>query len=783
MNYDTLDNAPTMDGGDHEGRLLADRYRIVRKLGEGGMGMVYLAVDTELADHTVAIKFIPPMLAGNARAVKNLKREALTAMQLSHPNIVRLHDLHTDGHQKFLVMEYIEGKTLDDVLAEADAECLSLETVLGIVTQLAAGLDHAHSKQVLHRDLKPSNIMVGDDGSVKLLDFGIAREIKDSYTRVTGNLTSGTLPYMSPEQLMGENPTVAMDVYSLGAVTYECLAGHPPFHMGDIRRQIEVKEPEPIPALPDPVNRVLLQVLDKESGNRPTSAGALVLALKATELQPTNTVPSLPDPVPVVPPGTPPASPPLPDKAMPRKATPVKKATGPDHAKPEPLVSQGRVKTHRKPRVLKVWLLGSLVFSVGSALEKVLWFILMSSGANRPVATLISSVVWALWCGLGTVLCLQKLQLSRDRRLFVRLPLAWGALWFVVVLANNILMYQVGWPAATGILRALGTFLAGVILLFLLRREGIRLSSGRSVLFAGAWFLGDLSNWLTASVLVGGILHHSFGAMGMLFMAFANGLGGFLQGAFYVYLIRRFIENGRCVVGAPPPKVMPPPHASNRLETQGVPIDNNKKPRLMLAVLANSLLWAMGMGLGMVLFEGLDHGSRLGEIELASLAGAMWGLWCGAVTAGSLMVLGLIQHRRAVLVLALAWGGLWPLTVATASAFAEEVGSLPLALATLFLGILASIAVYVVILRREGWPLSGPRILLMTVGWLAGIVLHIFISVICTVFLFDELMGMPEEIAIFLGVGIGGMTLGSLSILMTHALTMSQRTRFAKQEQ
>ncbi|MCG8700474.1 MAG: serine/threonine protein kinase, partial [Bacteroidales bacterium] len=172
-NYDTLDNAPTMDGGDHEGKLLANRYRVLRKLGEGGMGMVYLAADTELGDNQVAIKFIPPMLAGNARSIKNLKREALTSMQLSHPNIVRLHDLHTDGHQKFLVMEFIPGKTLDDVLGEAESECLPLEQVLNIVEQLAAGLDYAHSKQVLHRDLKPSNIMVGEDGSVKLLDFGI----------------------------------------------------------------------------------------------------------------------------------------------------------------------------------------------------------------------------------------------------------------------------------------------------------------------------------------------------------------------------------------------------------------------------------------------------------------------------------------------------------------------------------------------------------------------------------------------------------------------------------
>ena len=124
--YDTLDNTPTIDGSGQEGKLLANRYKVLRKLGEGGMGMVYLAEDTELNNHKVAIKFIPPQLAGNARAIKNLKRESQTTMGLSHPNIVRLHDLHTDGHQKFLVMEYIEGKTLEYVLAGKEDDKLTL---------------------------------------------------------------------------------------------------------------------------------------------------------------------------------------------------------------------------------------------------------------------------------------------------------------------------------------------------------------------------------------------------------------------------------------------------------------------------------------------------------------------------------------------------------------------------------------------------------------------------------------------------------------------------------
>jgi len=213
--FDTLDNLSTNGGDDQAGKMLAGRYRIIRKLGEGGMGLVYLAEDTELENEKVAIKFIPPTLAGNVRAIKNLKKEAQTSRQLSHHNIVRLHDLHTDGHQKFLVMEYIEGKTLEQALTEKENDRFTLEELLPIAEQIAASLEYAHKRKVLHRDIKPSNIMIAKDGSVKLLDFGIAREMKDSYTRVTGKETSGTLPYMSPQQLMGEPPTASMDIYSL----------------------------------------------------------------------------------------------------------------------------------------------------------------------------------------------------------------------------------------------------------------------------------------------------------------------------------------------------------------------------------------------------------------------------------------------------------------------------------------------------------------------------------------------------------------------------------------
>jgi serine/threonine-protein kinase len=301
--FDTLDNTPTRSGGKNEfntldglptiqsedgkeSKLIANRYKAIRKLGEGGMGTVYLAEDTEFENSKVAIKFIPPILAGNVRAIKNLKKEAQTARNLSHPNIVKLHDLHTDGHQKFLVMEYIDGKTLEEMLAEKENDKLTLEELLPIAECVAAGLDYAHSKKILHRDLKPSNIIIGKSGIIKILDFGIAREIKDCFTRVTGEEPSGTLPYMSPQQLTGKKLTPSMDIYSLGAVLYECLSGHPPFHRGDIREQIQNNIPKPIENVPQNVNKTLLASLAKDISARPSTATELIKGFTAKSFEP-----------------------------------------------------------------------------------------------------------------------------------------------------------------------------------------------------------------------------------------------------------------------------------------------------------------------------------------------------------------------------------------------------------------------------------------------------------------------------------------------------------------
>ncbi len=270
------DSDNTIHGGITGSQLAEDikltsRYRLVRKLGSGGMGEVWLAQD-EVLDRPVAIKTLPLVLAANKRALKQLKQEAQLAIQLSHPNIVTLRTFEEAEDGTFLVMDAVDGRSLDDLLAERDV--LPEDEVRRIFTAVAAALDYAHSKKIVHRDLKPSNIMVAADGTPLVTDFGVARQIKDTMTRVTGKSASGTLPYMSPEQLNGDPPTPAQDIYGLAATMYECLAGHSPFQTGQIEHQI--LNVMPAPPGTSPLAKSVMQGLAKNPDERPTTAAALV---------------------------------------------------------------------------------------------------------------------------------------------------------------------------------------------------------------------------------------------------------------------------------------------------------------------------------------------------------------------------------------------------------------------------------------------------------------------------------------------------------------------------
>ena len=168
-NWDTLGDMLTQAG---EEVVLASRYHVIRKLGDGGMGSVWLAKDAKLDDREVAIKMLPAVLAANDRAIRQLKAEAKLAMHLSHPHLVALRSFEEEAEGAFLVLDFIEGKTLEEALTEK--RTLSEEEVVSIFQPLAEALDYAHSRNVIHRDIKPSNILIATDGTPYITDFGIA---------------------------------------------------------------------------------------------------------------------------------------------------------------------------------------------------------------------------------------------------------------------------------------------------------------------------------------------------------------------------------------------------------------------------------------------------------------------------------------------------------------------------------------------------------------------------------------------------------------------------------
>ncbi len=272
---ETLDRPA--DSGEAGVMTLAGRYNVLRRLGEGGMGSVWLAEDLKLDGRRVAIKMLPAVLAGKKTAYRQVKQEALMAMKLSHPNIATVRAFEEEeGGNPFLVMDYIEGMGLDEILAEKGT--LSEEETVKLLAPVAAALDYAHAKGVVHRDVKPGNVMVAKDGTPYVLDFGIAREIQETMTRVTGKFSSGTLLYMSPEQLNGRAPKAAQDVYSFAAMAYECLKGEPPFARGQIEWQIVNNPPEPLPeeVASESLRGRIMEGLAKTPEGRPgTCAGVL----------------------------------------------------------------------------------------------------------------------------------------------------------------------------------------------------------------------------------------------------------------------------------------------------------------------------------------------------------------------------------------------------------------------------------------------------------------------------------------------------------------------------
>ena len=254
-----------------KGQKINDRYEIIKTIGEGGMANVYLANDTIL-DRKVAIKVLRGDLSNDEKFIRRFKREALSVSNLSHPNIVEVYDVGEEDGNYYIVMEYIEGKTLKQLLQKRGV--LTLNEVIDIMTQLTDGLAHAHEAYIIHRDIKPQNIMIEDNGLVKITDFGIAMALNSTQLTQT-NSVMGSVHYLPPEQANGKGSTVKSDIYSLGILMYELLTGSVPFK-GDTAVEIALKHmKEKIPSIrkqnptiPQSVENIVLKATAKNPKNR-----------------------------------------------------------------------------------------------------------------------------------------------------------------------------------------------------------------------------------------------------------------------------------------------------------------------------------------------------------------------------------------------------------------------------------------------------------------------------------------------------------------------------------
>ena len=261
-----------------KGQKINDRYEIIRSIGEGGMANVYLGHDTIL-DRNVAIKVLRGDLANDEKFVRRFQREALSASSLAHPNIVEMYDVGEDDGTYYIVMEYVDGKTLKQLLKKRGT--LTLSEAIDIMSQLTDGMAHAHDSYIIHRDLKPQNIMIKDDGQIKITDFGIAMALNSTQLTQT-NSVMGSVHYLPPEQASGKGSTIKSDIYSMGIIFYELLTGSLPFR-GDNAVEIALKhmrEPVPSirdenPSIPQSIENIVKKATAKNPKNRYDSARSM----------------------------------------------------------------------------------------------------------------------------------------------------------------------------------------------------------------------------------------------------------------------------------------------------------------------------------------------------------------------------------------------------------------------------------------------------------------------------------------------------------------------------
>ncbi len=271
-------------------------YRIIKKLGQGGMGIVYQAQDMKL-DRLVALKFLPQHLTNSPTEQARFMQEAKAASALNHPNVCIIHYIEEIDNQQFIVMEYVDGVTLRDKFQES---ALKLNDALAYGVQIGEALHEAHVKGIVHRDIKSDNIMVNSKNQIKVMDFGLAK-LKGSLKLTRASSTVGTLSYMAPEQLQGEEADARSDIFSFGVVLYELLTRHTPFrgeHEAAIVYSIVNESPEPVEKyrndLPDDIGRILKRALEKDPEDRYQSVADMVSELRRLRKETSRVIKTVP---------------------------------------------------------------------------------------------------------------------------------------------------------------------------------------------------------------------------------------------------------------------------------------------------------------------------------------------------------------------------------------------------------------------------------------------------------------------------------------------------------
>ncbi len=262
-----------------EAPLLNKRYKLLRPIGQGGMAVVYKAQDLSLG-RVVAVKILRDNLTGDPEFLARFQHEARSAANLAHPNIVTVHDFGRDGGRYYIVMEHIEGKDLKSYIKENGP--LTIDQAIDLAIQICAGVGYAHRAGLVHCDIKPQNMLVTSDGRIKITDFGIARALATIQPGETTDVVWGSPQYYSPEQAAGEHPTPASDVYSIGVVLFEMLAGRLPF-VASSQQQLAMmhlrEEPPRLslfnPSVPDTLELIVHKVLAKEPSARYRTADQL----------------------------------------------------------------------------------------------------------------------------------------------------------------------------------------------------------------------------------------------------------------------------------------------------------------------------------------------------------------------------------------------------------------------------------------------------------------------------------------------------------------------------